>query len=106
MHVVLHYMNGDSLSTIIKVDYTTKKVEIENFTDDNIARAFGVNLHPTMQDFEEFLEDRCFPREGFDMKRRLKDFDIDFYDPRLIIEKTQGRVYGDDMWIDVKEGVL
>ena len=80
-----------------------EKYLYKNFTDDFGARAFGGILNPTIEDYEEFLEERCFPRTGAQMKRRLRDFGIDFYDPWLIIEKSQGRVYGDDMWIKVVE---
>ena len=51
---------------------------------------------------EEFLESRCFPRSRDKMKLVLKDLDIPFYDPILIIEKTQGRMAEDDFWLRIE----
>ena len=36
------------------------------------------------------------------MKLVLKDLDVPFYDPLLIIEKTQGRMAEDDFWIRIE----
>ena len=33
------------------------------------------------------------------MKLMLEHFDLPFYDPMLIIEKTKGRMAEDDFWI-------
>ena len=71
--MILEYMNDDMLSTRIEVDFINNTVKIENFTDDEIDRAFGINEHPAMKDFEEFLEDRCFPRTRDHLKLILRD---------------------------------
>ena len=36
------------------------------------------------------------------MKLVLKELDLPFYDPFLIIEKTQGRMAEDDFWIKIE----
>ncbi len=36
------------------------------------------------------------------MKLILKDLDLPFYDPMLIIEKTEGRMAEDDFWIRIE----
>ena len=36
------------------------------------------------------------------MKIMLKQYDIPFYDPFLIIEKTEGRMAEDDFWIKIE----
>ena len=57
---------------------------------------------PDFSDYEDFLESRCFPRSRDKMKLMLKQFDIPFYDPFLIIEKTEGRLEGDDFHIVIE----
>ena len=66
-------------------------------------RAFGVREYPTYEDYEEFLESRCFPRTRDKMKRELKRLDLPFYDPLMIIEKTEGRMAEDDFWIKMEK---
>ncbi|MDE6054870.1 MAG: transcriptional regulator, partial [Lachnospiraceae bacterium] len=69
-----------------------------------ISRAFGKNDRPTFEEYEAFLESRCFPRERDKMKLILADLDLPFYDPFLIIEKTEGRMAEDDYWIRIEKG--
>ena len=78
------------------------KVTIKNFTKNLQFRAFGINTEPTYEDYQEFLEARCFPRTRDKMKIQLEALDIPFYDPMLIIEKTQGRMAEDHFWLDIK----
>ena len=63
--------------------------------------AFGVNQAPTFEEYEEFLESRCFPSTRDKMKLELMRLEIPFYDPLTIIEKTEGRMAEDDFWIEV-----
>lgn len=49
-------------------------------------KAFGVNENPTLQDFEEFLEDRCFPRERYNINEMLIELKLDNYNPLEIIK--------------------
>lgn len=97
--MVVEYYDGDKLSTRINADYVNNKVTIENYTDDLVSRAFGVNINPTIKDFEEFLESRCFPRTRDKVKLILKDMELDFYDPYLICKKTEGQMAEDHMWL-------
>ncbi len=89
-------MYEDSVCTIIDVDESRRKVEINNYTDNPQFRAFGVNEKPTYEDYEEFIASRCFPKDRDKLKLELKRLDIPFYDPILIIEKTEGRMAEDD----------
>ena len=50
----------------------------------------------------EFLESRCFPKSRDKMKLVLKDLRLPFYDPIMIIEKTEGRMAEDDFWIRIE----
>ena len=79
---------------------------IKNYTDQIIFRAFGVVTDPDWADFEYFLEERCFPRTRDHRKDILREMGLPFYDPLLIIEKTQGRMSDDHQWIMIlkKEG--
>ena len=97
----LMYMYRQQLCTIIDVDESRRQVQIWNYTDHFLFRAFGVNEHPTYAEYEDFLESRCFPRERDKMKLVLRDLGIPFYDPFLIIEKTQGRMAEDNFWIRI-----
>ena len=67
--------------------------------------AFDPIEKPTYEDFEDFLESRCFPRTGDKMKIRLKELDLPFYDPFLIVQKTEGRMAEDDFWIRLESSI-
>ena len=97
----MKYMYNDVLCTVIDVDFLHRKIYIDNRVNVPIFRAFGVMEHPTGEDFEYFLESRCFPRSRAGLKRLLKELEIAYYDPLLIIEKTQGRMAEDHHWIEI-----
>ena len=99
----LWYMRNTDVCTIIDADEHHRKVEIYNYTTEKMNRAFGVREHPTYEDYEEFLESRCFPRTRDKMKLELKRLDLPFYDPLMIIEKTEGRMAEDDFWIKIEK---
>ncbi len=61
-----------------------------------MRRAFDKIESPTYEQYEAFLESRCFPRSRDKMKIMLEELDLPFYDPLMIIEKTQGRMADDD----------
>ena len=100
-HMVLHFMDRKGICTIIDADFQTETVKIENCTDDNLHRAFGVKKNPSWADFEFCLEDRCFPRTRDKLKMVLRDVGVDHYDPLTIIRKTQGRMAEDTQWIEI-----
>lgn len=56
------YMFRGEVCTIIDIDDQLRKIKIRNYTKDPIRRAFGKNENPNYEDYEEFLESRCFPR--------------------------------------------
>lgn len=97
----LLYMHKQTVCTVIDVDEAKRKLKIKNYTDDVMFRAFGVVENPTFEMYTDFLESRCFPRSRDKMKLILKDLDLPFYDPFLIIEKTEGRMAEDDFWIQI-----
>ena len=95
------YMHQDEVCTVIDVDFLHKKVYVFNKTKDVLHRAFGVVEEPTWEQFEEFLESRCFPRSRAHLKFILQDLELDSYEPLAIIEKTKGRMAEDHQWIDI-----
>ena len=95
------YMYKNDLCTLIDVDDRDETVKIRNYTNDNQFKAFGVITEPSYQDYLDFLEERCFPRTRDKIKIQLEAMELPFYDPMLIIEKTQGRMAEDYFWLDV-----
>lgn len=93
------YMYHQHPCTVIDVDFLNQRVIVQNKTKDILHRAFGVVEHPTWDDFELFLKDRCFPATRGDAKAILKDLQLTSYDPLQIAEKTKGRTAEDDMWM-------
>lgn len=97
----MHFLHEDQVCTVIDVDFMHKKIYIRNKTKDLIHRAFGVLENPTWEDFETFLESRCFPRSRANLKNILRDIGVPEYDPLQIIEKTGGRMAEDHQWIQI-----
>ena len=96
------YMYEHLVCTIIDVDEASREIEVKNYTADPLFRAFGAKLEPGYEDYEAFLESRCFPRTRDKMKLQLKMMDLPFYDPIMIIQKTQGRMADDHFWLKVE----
>ena len=101
MKIWMNYMCEDTIMTKIFVDYKTKSVKIENCTNSLLDRAFGENEHPTFEDYENLLKERCVPETKQLLKLHLKELGVPYYDPLLIIEKTKGKIAGDYYWLDV-----
>ena len=57
------------------IDLLEEKVKIKNYANDIMYKAFGKNDH----------------------------LNLPFYDPFLIIKKTEGRMAEDDFWIRIEE---
>ena len=99
----LFYMFKQRICTIIDVDEFNKDIKIKNYTKHLMFRAFGINEKPTFDDYNDFLKSRCFPETRDKLKLVLEDLNIPFYDPFLIIKKTEGRMAEDDFWIRIEE---
>lgn len=98
----LWYMHGQRVCTIIDVDEAGKKVKIKNYTDNVFFRAFGSDETPDYEAYVDFLKSRCFPESRDKLKLVLKDLGLPFYDPFMIIEKTEGRMAEDNFWIRIE----
>ena len=98
----LWYMYENTVCSVIDVNELERSVKVYNYIDNPLYRAFGVNTEPNYEDYEEFIESRCFPRTRDKIKLELKKLDIPFYDPIMIIEKTEGRMAEDHFWIKLE----
>ena len=98
----LWYYYESMVCSVIDVDELSRKVLVRNYTDNTLLRAFGTNPAPSYEEYEAFLESRCFPRTRDKMKLELDRLGIPFYDPILIIEKTSGRMAEDKFWIKIE----
>ena len=96
------YMYDQEICTLIDVDERNQTVRIKNYTEKIMFRAFGVVEHPNYDQYREFLESRCFPKSRDKLKLVLKDLELPFYDPILIIEKTEGRMAEDNFWLRIE----
>ena len=97
MRMTLMYQNKPC--TAIDVNFLENKIKIQNYTKDILHRAFGVTEDPTWEDFQIFLEDRCFPKTRGNVKTILMEMGLRDYDPLQIVEKTNGRTAEDDLWL-------
>ena len=52
------------ICTLIDVNDMTREIEIINYTDNVLFRAFGIIEKPNYDDYQEFLRSRCFPEHG------------------------------------------
>lgn len=98
----ISYMYEERLCTIIDVDDREQRVKIKNFTTDPVFCAFGRNRQPSYKEYEEFLESRCFPRSRDKMKIILNELNLPFYNPFLIVQKTEGRMAEDNFWLKIE----
>ena len=98
----LWYMHNQTACTMIEVDEITKRVKIKNYTDNPFFRAFGNEEEPDYEEYLDFLKSRCFPESRDKMKLVLQDLGLPFYDPFMIIEKTEGRMAEDKFWIRIE----
>jgi DNA-binding transcriptional regulator YiaG len=98
----LWYMFKEEVCTLIDVDEKNRKVEIYNYTNDLIFRAFGKNEDPSYDEYQGFIESRCFPKNRDNLKVYLRELDIPFYEPLMIIERTLGKMADDNFWIKIE----
>lgn len=98
----LWYMYRNKVCTLIDVDEVRQRVTIRNYTDNIMFRAFGCVEKPDYEDYKDFLKSRCFPETRDKLKLVLQEFDLPFYDPFMIIERTEGRMAEDDFWIRIE----
>lgn len=99
----MFYMCDNRISTVIDVDMLKQKVFFRNYTSNLLLRAFGNKESVAYQEYEDFLESRCFPRSRDKIKVELGALDLTSYDPLSIIRKTKGRMAEDDCYIEFED---
>lgn len=97
----MEYMHDQKCCSTILIDFLHKKIQVKNYTDFPLHKAFGIKSQPDWNDFEYFLRDRCVPESRDGIREILKEMNLDFYDPLSIIEKTEGRMSEDRQWIRI-----
>lgn len=100
-HILALQDRGEKITDIARQYHVSRQTIYSQ-----IKRAYNFSDDPDWADFEYFLEERCFPRTRDHRKDILREMGLPFYDPLLIIEKTQGRMSDDHQWIMIlkKEG--
>ncbi len=104
-HVIKKYSfyNFEVLCTVIYADHTDHTLYMENHTDNLVKTAFGKKNFPEWNDFCEFIEERCIPRQRDGIREWLEYNNLDEYDPFQIILKTEGRMAEDHQWLKVED---
>jgi len=98
----LWYYHNDLLCSLIDVDDVRQRVYVKNYIDNIYFRAFGALDKPDYEAYQAFLRSRCFPEERDMVKLELEKLGLPFYDPMMIIEKTEGRMAEDNFWIRIE----
>lgn len=96
----IRYYNKEELCTDIFVNEENKEIQIRNYTDDPLSRAFGINNAPTWCDYEKFIQGRVFPENRQHLKLELKRLGLDEYNPLEICKATDGRNLKDSQWME------
>ena len=103
----LWYMHKLQCLAEIEVDFETRAIEYTIKHFDSLWSPFQWG-DPTFEDFEWFLETRCFPRARHNLKEILTALNMDHYDPWLIVKHTHGTVANEPCWFlfDTDTGIL
>lgn len=96
------YMHNSLPCTLIDVDEENRRIAVKNYVDARMFKAFGEKQDPSYEDYEEFLKSRCFPETRDKIKIQLELLGLPYYDPMLIIEKTEGRMAEDHFWLRIE----
>lgn len=99
---ILHFYNNSVLCSTLYADFTEQTLIVENEEVSFLKTAFGNNLHPTWEDFQQFLEERCIPRQRAGLREYLEALDLEEYDPLAMIEKTEGRMAEDQQRLTIE----
>ena len=99
-YVVEVYLKEDLIS---KIFVNNHNVTFENYIKNPLWLPFGIKKTVTLNDLEEFYEERCFPRERVNCKELLRDLGLDCYEPELICRKTHGVQFDDFLWLQFSD---
>lgn len=99
---ILRFFDEKTLCSIIYADFAEHTLVVENEDVPPFKTAFGNNLFPSWNDFQQFLEERCVPRQRAGLREYLEALGLGEYDPMAIIEKTGGHMAEDQQWLSVE----
>ncbi len=99
---ILRLYDGEELCSSIYADLTSQMVVVENQAVSPVKTAFGNNALPDWGDFQEFLSERCIPRQRSGLREYLETLGLEEYDPLAIIEKTGGQMAEDQQWLTIE----
>ena len=99
---ILRLYDGEELCSSIYADLTGQMVVVENQTVSPVKTAFGNNTLPNWADFQNFLSERCIPRQRSGLREYLEVLGLEEYDPWAIIGKTGGRMAEDQQWLTIE----
>lgn len=99
----LRFYDGEMLCNRICADYTSLGIFSERYTDNLVKTAFGKESRPSWESFQQFLAERCVPRQRAGLREYLEALGLDEYDPLAIIKKTGGRMAEDQQWLEIRE---
>ena len=100
---ILRFYDGEQLCSSIYADLTKQRIMVENQAVALVKTAFGNNVQPDWADFQDFLSERCIPRQRAGLREYLEALGLEEYDPLAIIEKTGGRMAEDQQWLTIEE---
>ncbi len=100
---ILRFYDGEQLCSSIYADLTKQRIMVENQAVALVKTAFGNNVQPDWADFQDFLSERCIPRQRAGLREYLGALGLEKYDPLAIIEKTGGRMAEDQQWLTIEE---
>lgn len=96
--LVFDFMDGDEIMSHVEADFKNQVVHCIDYVDRPEFTVFGKNPH-TIDELNEFFEDRCFSKHRPDLDILLGLIGLKQYNPLDIVRKTHGREWGDDFWI-------
>ena len=99
---ILRFYDGEQLCSSIYADLTKQRIMVENQAVALVKTAFGNNVQPDWADFQDFLSERCIPRQRAGLREYLGALGLEEYDPLAIIEKTGGRMAEDQQWLTIE----
>lgn len=100
---IFEFIEHQSVMTKICADFTDETLCVENYTDNYLKRAFGINENPDWNDFNGFLESRCIPKTSSGIEEYLKVLGLYEYEPLEIVKITKGKMSEDNMLLKMGE---